>query len=192
MNQNYRNQNPKRSGEGSYQQRIDRSGGRFLPDPEVLENYNYVIEGSGERILAMIEAEQKHRHDWENRALRTHAASQVMGIVAALIVMVGVVMCTAFLAVTGKEAVAVMVAAIGFGIVGFALLVNVLLRFAYRDTYNRNSSRNQQQQRNQTDRRDAKDGDDDKAERAEERAPRPQNQRNDRGGQRSYRGNDRR
>lgn len=124
---------------------MDRGGARFLPDPEVLENYNYVIEGSGERILAMIEAEQKHRHEWENRALRTHAASQVMGIVAALIVMVGVVMCTTFLAATGKEAAAIMVASIGFGVVGFALLVNVLLRFAYRDNYNRKRPQERQQ-----------------------------------------------
>mgnify|MGYP001201356626 CR=1 FL=1 len=54
-------------------------GSNTLPHPEILEGYDYVIEGSAERILAMFEREQKHRHEWESRALRIHSFSTILG-----------------------------------------------------------------------------------------------------------------
>ncbi|MGK7344338.1 MAG: DUF2335 domain-containing protein [Candidatus Nitrospinota bacterium M3_3B_026] len=41
-----------------------------LPHPEVLQNYENVLPGLAERIVAMAEAEQKSRHTEETEALR--------------------------------------------------------------------------------------------------------------------------
>ena len=42
------------------QQRIEFSGP--IPPPQVLKQYEEIIPGAGERILAMAEKEQDHRH----------------------------------------------------------------------------------------------------------------------------------
>lgn len=59
----------------------------LLPDPEVLESYNYVIEGAGERILEMFEKEQQHRHEWEDQALKVHAFNSVLAQMLGFLVM---------------------------------------------------------------------------------------------------------
>lgn len=40
-----------------------------LPPPAALEQYNEVLPGSAERILAMAENEQRHRHSYDNGLL---------------------------------------------------------------------------------------------------------------------------
>jgi uncharacterized membrane protein len=54
-----------------------RRSAEFLPSPEVLEGYNYVVDGAAARILAMFEAEQKHRHNWERGAHKVHTFSTI-------------------------------------------------------------------------------------------------------------------
>lgn len=51
----------------------------LLPNPEILEGYNYVVDGSAKMILEMFEREQKHRHVWESQALKVHSFSSILG-----------------------------------------------------------------------------------------------------------------
>ncbi len=96
----------------------------FLPDPEVLENYNYVVEGSAEKIIKMLEDEQKHRHGWENRSLQMHTSCHMLGIIASLFFSVCLVMSVTVLGLKGYFTLAVILAALGFGATAFALQVN--------------------------------------------------------------------
>src|SRR5579864_6473516 len=69
---------------GGYRQpksgdRLQNRTVEILPHPEVLESYNYVVEGSAKMILTMFEVEQRHRHDWERQALRIHSYSTILG-----------------------------------------------------------------------------------------------------------------
>src|SRR6476619_252000 len=89
-----------------YEQRPYRTGGyrqpqggrdrvqnrtvEILPHPEVLESYNYVVEGSAKMILTMFEIEQKHRHEWEAQALRIHSYSTILGQVLGFLIAVAV------------------------------------------------------------------------------------------------------
>ncbi len=89
----------------------------FLPHPETLEAYNYVIEGSAERILAMIEQEQKHRQALEDRALSIQQAGFFFGQFLAAIVALSVIVLTGVLALNNHIEVAAF-----FGVVGLACM----------------------------------------------------------------------
>ena len=47
----------------SGRERVQNRTVEILPHPEVLESYNYVVDGSAKMILTMFETEQKHRHE---------------------------------------------------------------------------------------------------------------------------------
>ena len=71
----------------------ERSGPRvveFLPHPEILESYNYVVEGSAKTILTMFEYEQKHRHEWERVALKIYSVSSILGQILGFFIAVSV------------------------------------------------------------------------------------------------------
>src|SRR5580704_5383209 len=78
-----REQRPYRTG-GYHQpqggrERIQNRTVEILPHPEVLESYNYVVDGSAKMILTMFELEQKHRHEWETQAIHVHHISSILG-----------------------------------------------------------------------------------------------------------------
>lgn len=62
----------------------------ILPNPELLESYNYVVEGSAKKILDMFEREQKHRHEWEKQALKVHTSSTILGQVLGFFIAVSI------------------------------------------------------------------------------------------------------
>jgi uncharacterized membrane protein len=117
----------------SYSRRAEKNFA-FLPDPEVLENYNYVVEGSAERILALLEEEQKHRHEWENRALRLHSSAHLLGVVAALLFSVFLIVGITVLGVSGKFSLAVIVSILGFGTLAIGYYGNTRNNKWVRDT----------------------------------------------------------
>lgn len=57
-----------------------------LPPPVVLEGYEAVVPGSAERIMAMAEKEQDHRHSREDEIVRIFSRGQwlafVLGVLA--------------------------------------------------------------------------------------------------------------
>lgn len=89
----------------------------FLPHPETLEAYNYVIEGSAERIIKMIEREQAHRHNLEAKAISVQQSGFYFGQFLAAVVSICVVGLVAVLAMQNKDELAAF-----FGVVGLACM----------------------------------------------------------------------
>jgi uncharacterized membrane protein len=95
----------------------------ILPHPEVLESYNYVVEGSAKMILTMFEVEQKHRHEWEIKALRIHSYSSILGQVLGFLIAISVFVSASVIGVYGNTTVAAFIWIFGLSIVVMAGLV---------------------------------------------------------------------
>jgi len=89
----------------------------FLPSPELLEGYNYVVEGSAARILGMFEAEQKHRHAWEHSALKTHTFSTILGQILGFVIAVSIFVSAAEIGMSGNSATAALIWVFGLALV---------------------------------------------------------------------------
>jgi uncharacterized membrane protein len=115
------------SNQGNGDRQKDRGGARrmseFLPSPELLEGYNFVVEGSAARILAMFEAEQKHRHAWEHDALKTHTFSTILGQVLGFVIATSVFISAALIGMSGNSATAAFIWVFGLAIVVMSGLV---------------------------------------------------------------------
>lgn len=94
-----------------------------LPPAEVLESYDYVIEGSAERILAMFEREQQHRHAWEMNAIKVHGISTILGQVLGFGIAVSVFVAAIIIGIYGDSNTAAFIWVFGMAIVVMAGLV---------------------------------------------------------------------
>ena len=74
-----------------------------IPPPHILGDYDKVQVGFAERIIAMAENEQAHRHGIENRALSSEISVQKRGQIFALIVSLLILVGSMFLIYSGKE-----------------------------------------------------------------------------------------
>lgn len=113
---------------GGYRQqgsrdRIQNRTVEILPHPEVLESYNYVVEGSAKMILTMFEIEQKHRHEWESQAIRIHSFSTVLGQVLGFLIAVAVFVSATIIGIYGNTTIAAFIWVFGMAIVVMAGLV---------------------------------------------------------------------
>lgn len=95
----------------------------MLPDPSVLESYDYVVEGAAEMILRMFESEQKHRHKWETQALRSYTLSNILGQCLGFVIAVAVFGSAAIIGIYGDSAIASFVWVFGMAILTMAGLV---------------------------------------------------------------------
>jgi uncharacterized membrane protein len=55
-----------------------------LPHPSILEDYDRVLPGAAERILAMAESQSNHRQNLEGRYLAAESPNSVWGIICGL------------------------------------------------------------------------------------------------------------
>jgi uncharacterized membrane protein len=94
-----------------------------LPHPEILEGYDYVVEGSAKRIIAMFEKEQKHRHEWEDRALRVHGISTILGQILGFLIAMAIFGSAIVIGMFGDSNVAAFIWVFGLAIVVMAGLV---------------------------------------------------------------------
>lgn len=104
----------------------ERTGPRvveFLPSPEVLESYNYVVDGSAKMILTMFEHEQKHRHEWERMALRIYSFSSILGQLLGFFIAVSVFASATMIGIYGNTTIAAFIWVFGMAIVVMAGLV---------------------------------------------------------------------
>jgi len=113
---------------GGYQQqggreRIQNRTVDILPHPEVLESYNYVVEGSAKMILTMFEIEQKHRHEWETQAIRIHSYSTILGQILGFLIAVSVFVSATVIGIFGNTAIAASIWVFGMSIIVMAGLV---------------------------------------------------------------------
>ncbi len=88
-----------------------------LPSPEVLESYDYVVEGSAKAILEMFEREQKHRHAWEEKALRVHANSTLLGQVLGFFIAIAIFVSACVIGIFGETTLAATIWVFGLAIV---------------------------------------------------------------------------
>ena len=95
----------------------------ILPSPEVLESYNYVVEGSAEKILEMFHREQAHRHEWERKALRVHNVSTVLGQILGFIIALSVFASATIIGIYGDSSIAAFIWVFGMAIIVMAGLV---------------------------------------------------------------------
>ena len=95
----------------------------FLPSAEQLEAYNYVVEGSAGRILTMFEAEQKHRHQWEANALKTHSFSTLLGQVLGFFIAVTIFVSAAVIGIQGNSTTGALIWVFGLAIIVMAGMV---------------------------------------------------------------------
>jgi len=122
-----KDQRPYRTGGYNQQNRVrDKLQNRtveILPHPEVLESYNYVVEGSAKMILTMFEIEQKHRHEWETQALRIHSYSTILGQVLGFLIAISVFVAASVIGIYGNTTIAAFIWVFGLSIIVMAGLV---------------------------------------------------------------------
>ena len=92
-----------------------------LPPPGAFEAYERTLPGAADRILTMVEEEQRHRVAWEKRTFETARGDErrllYMGAVLALLCLGGAV----YLAANGNQVVACIMAGVtALGFVGTA------------------------------------------------------------------------
>lgn len=95
----------------------------FLPHPEILESYNYIVDGSAKMILSMFEQEQKHRHDWERSSLKIYSVSTILGQLLGFLIAVAVFVSATVIGVHGNTTIAAMIWVFGMAIIVMAGLV---------------------------------------------------------------------
>jgi uncharacterized membrane protein len=74
-----------------------------IPPPQILSGYDQVQAGFAERIVAMAEKEQSHRHGLENQALNSSISIQKRGQIFALLLSLLILAISGFLIYEGKE-----------------------------------------------------------------------------------------
>ena len=60
-----------------------------IPPPEILAGYEKALPGAADRILAMAESQQKHRHGMESKVFDSHIARSQQGLWCGLVVAIG-------------------------------------------------------------------------------------------------------
>ncbi len=132
------NDKPPQPQQSSFEQRPYKTGGyrqhnqrdriqnrtvEILPHPEVLESYNYVVEGSAKMILTMFEIEQKHRHEWETQALKIHSFSTILGQSLGFLIAAAVFVSATIIGIYGDTTIAAFIWVFGMAVVTMAGLV---------------------------------------------------------------------
>lgn len=95
----------------------------FLPHPEVLESYNFIVEGSAKMILGMFENEQKHRHEWERISIKIYSYSTLLGQILGFFIALAVFISATVIGIHGDGTTAAMIWLFGMSIVVMAGLV---------------------------------------------------------------------
>ncbi len=95
----------------------------ILPDPEMLEAYDYVVEGSAQQILDMFAKEQQQRHQWENRSLKVHLFSTILGQILGFIIAIAIFASATIIGLYGDAAIGAFIWVFGMAIVTMSALV---------------------------------------------------------------------
>lgn len=95
----------------------------ILPNPETLESYNYIVEGSAKQILDMFEREQTHRHAWEMNALKVHKLSTIIGQVLGFLIAIAIFGSASVIGIYGDRTIAATIWVFGISIVVMGALV---------------------------------------------------------------------
>ncbi len=95
----------------------------ILPDPEILEAYDYIVEGSAKEIIDMFRSEQKHRHLWENRSLKVHLFSTLLGQCLGFLIAIAIFISATIIGMYGDATIGAFIWVFGMAIVTMSALV---------------------------------------------------------------------
>ncbi len=86
-----------------------------LPPPEMFSLYEKTLTGASGRIMKLVEREQEHRHDWDNKNLKyqsnENSRGQMLGFLLGIVTIISGVYC----AYIGQTLVAIMMGIIASG-----------------------------------------------------------------------------
>jgi uncharacterized membrane protein len=88
-----------------------------------LEQYDALVQGSAKTILEMFENEQRHRHEWERRALEVHAKSSVLGQFLGFFLALAIFVSASVIGIYGDKTLAATIWVFGMAILVMAGLV---------------------------------------------------------------------
>jgi uncharacterized membrane protein len=95
----------------------------IMPSPELLEAYDYVVEGSAKQIMDMFTREQQHRHEWELKALRTHHLSTILGQILGFLICVSIFVSASIIGMYGDKTISAVIWVFGITIVVMSAIV---------------------------------------------------------------------
>jgi uncharacterized membrane protein len=108
---------------------VNRKRSHFiLPPPAILDAYENLSPGATERLMSMAEQEQKHRHNWEDTALRSYVLSNRLGKMCGALVGLSVVFSSTYLALSGDKSTSLIIAITGFTSLTVSSLVTLISR----------------------------------------------------------------
>jgi uncharacterized membrane protein len=102
---------------------VRRTHDSVLPDPELLEAYDYIVEGSAKNILQMFRDEQTHRHQWEDRSLKVHLFSTLLGQCLGFLIAIAIFVSATIIGLHGDATIAAFIWVFGMAIVCMSALV---------------------------------------------------------------------
>lgn len=93
-----------------------------LPHPQALEDYNRIVPGAGQRILAMAEKEAMHRRNLESLVTSSDIRNSHAGLICGLLVGLGGLIAATLIAIYGNPQ-----AGVGMGFLTLGSLVGVFV-----------------------------------------------------------------
>ena len=100
-----------------------------FPPPSLLRRYEEVLSGGADRVFVFTENEQRHRHQFEDRALQIHSElqrrGQWMGVILPISAVVGSIICAAL----GQGPAAITLG--GLGLMG--IVFSLIDKFLHKD-----------------------------------------------------------
>ncbi|MCG2809752.1 MAG: DUF2335 domain-containing protein [Candidatus Portnoybacteria bacterium] len=117
----------KRKTPSNHQIVVERATAHFssgpLPPPAILEQYNQVVPGAAERILAMAESQSNHRRKIESMVIESDIKNSRLGLVFGLIIGLAGILATVTIAIFGHPVLS--------GVIGFSTLSSLVGVFVY-------------------------------------------------------------
>lgn len=98
-----------------------------LPAPEDFEHYERVLPGSADRIIALTEREQAHRHKQEGRLVLFEYGSRISGQFGAMFALLAMLAAVVYCATIGEPLPAAVLGGIGTIVIG-------ILKYSSRQT----------------------------------------------------------
>jgi uncharacterized membrane protein len=99
-----------------------------FPSPSLLESYEEISPGIGNKLAEILKFEQKHRHDWENKYLSSMTYTSRIGQLFGFALCILIIYTTVVLAMDKNVYLAAVVCLSGFGFLVCATLASLRSR----------------------------------------------------------------
>ena len=109
---------------------INVASARFqgpIPHPELMKGYEEALPGSADRILRMAEEQSSHRRKMEEQYMRTQSRDSLMGIMAAFLIAIVIVVCGTVIIINVPSTAGVIAGSL-LNLVGIGTVVGTFLR----------------------------------------------------------------